>query len=485
MRLRWFDLCRFAIPALIIFNCLFFIPGSASAGSTHVPVGSWIYGAFDRLEAEGIVSGPASKPVTRARAARLTDEALERCGKNDCSPVIARLVKKLEKEFDRETAGNSVYGRYFYSDGSPHALNINNNGDEIREGSNLRAGLKFSARPWSPLSLYINPEARYPQGSDDADLEIVEAYAAVEAFNIEVSAGREAMWWGPGQHGALLITDNAKPLDMIRVSNTEPWDIPFVGQTGLTLFASRLEADRYIPDPFLAGGRLEFRPHPSVQIGLSRVAMFGGEGRDEDLSTIWDVITARNENTDDEPGNQIASFDLKLVLPFRFQPVTVYAEIGGEDEAGFMPSKNAYLAGVYLPRVHRLDWLELRAEWANNYVKETPLAWYRHHIYKSGYTYEGRIIGHHMGSPSENIYLEALMRIGMGELRVWYDHETSMMHQAVKPEVRSFAAVLDMPFERMDVTFGVAVDLFGNIDGIAGNDDDVHSVWAGLEYFLN
>ena len=44
-------------------------------------------------------------------------------------------------------------------------------------------------------------------------------YASVEALGIELTAGRESLWWGPGHHGALLASNNAEPISMLRLTN--------------------------------------------------------------------------------------------------------------------------------------------------------------------------------------------------------------------------------------------------------------------------
>ncbi|WP_228745664.1 capsule assembly Wzi family protein, partial [Klebsiella pneumoniae] len=48
-----------------------------------------------------------------------------------------------------------------------------------------------------------------------------------------------------------------------------------------------------------------------------------------------------------EPGNQLAGFDFKFKLePTLGWPVSLYGQMIGEDEAGFLPSANTFLGGV-------------------------------------------------------------------------------------------------------------------------------------------
>ena len=99
-------------------------------------------------------------------------------------------------------------------------------------------------------------------------------------------------------------------------------------------------------------------------------------------------------------GDQRAGFDMTLTLPFESQPLQIYFEADGEDEAGKLPSKWAYLTGLYLSRVLDFERIGFRAEYSNNHISGYPNVWYNHHIYQTGYRYEGRIIGHHCSRDS-------------------------------------------------------------------------------------
>jgi len=50
-----------------------------------------------------------------------------------------------------------------------------------------------------------------------------------EAFNLELEVGRDSLWWGPGYNGALLMTNNARPFDLVKLSNAYPYRIPWIG----------------------------------------------------------------------------------------------------------------------------------------------------------------------------------------------------------------------------------------------------------------
>jgi hypothetical protein len=475
----------------LIVLFLLLLPNPSGAASTHVPVGSWVYPALEKLEAEGLLRSGilTSRPVSRAEAARLVKEAES----GQPSPGAARVIEKLKAEFAPDEGRSSSYFRPFeearfkflYADGTPLFLNINNKGDIIGNGSNFRAGFSSSAGAGSALAFYLNPEFRYPEGAsrDGAEVVLVEGYGALNLWNIELTAGRQALWWGSGHHGTLLLTDNARPFDLIKLTNprpaTMPWIFKYIGPIKFTGFVTRLEEDRDFANPYLAGLRLELKPHPNATIGVTRTAMFGGAGRHVDARVIWNVITARNENVAGEPGNQLGSYDLKIVLPFKLQKAVIYGEYGGEDEAGGFPSKAAFVTGAYLPGLLGFERLDLRVEHGWTYIGNCPAIWYVHNTYTSGYTYDGRIIGHHMGTDAKDLFISAAYESIYGDFEVLFDIEVS--GRGVKSKKRSAAISWTRALSEVsELSLGYYFDRQTNIDGVIGRNSNSHSVMANL-----
>lgn len=465
------------------------------AASTHVPVGSWVYPAIERLEAEGLTGSGIlmSRPISRAEAARLVKEA----EKGVPSPTASRIIERLKREFSQDD-GTSSSGfismkaemhdagiSYIYSDGGPYLLNVNNKGDVLVNGSNFRAGFSGSADFGSHLGFFLNPEIRFPEGAsaDGQEVAFVEGYGSLNLWNIELTAGRQALWWGPGVHGALLLSDNARPFDLIKLTSPQPFALPWIfrhiGLLKLTGFVTMLEEDRDFVNPYLAGLRLDLKPHANVSIGFSRVAIFGGAGRHVDAGVVWDVITAGNENVGGGDGDQLGSVDMKVVLPFSFQKVVLYGELGGEDEAGGLPARVAYIAGAFFPGALGIERLDLRVEYGQTYIGKYPGLWYGHNIYTSGYTYDSQIIGHHMGTDAKDLFLSAVYESTYGDFGAIFDIESS--GRGVKSKNRSVSVSWSRELrEDAEFSLGYSFDRRTNIDGTIGKDSDSQSFMAGL-----
>jgi hypothetical protein len=123
-----------------------------------------------------------------------------------------------------------------------------------------------------------------------------------------------------------------------------------------------------------------------------------------------------NDNEQDpsqQPGDQLAGYDLRFSSPWRRVPFALYGQMIGEDEAGYLPSKFLGLfglehwgtvgAGSY--RVH----IEY-ADTACDFSRQRPQfdCGYESSIYTAGYRFRGRSIGHSIDSDSRMTSLGAL-----------------------------------------------------------------------------
>lgn len=289
----------------------------------------------------------------------------------------------------------------------------NAQGIPVPKDGGVRAGGFFRAAPfnWAALQGRGDFLADFDGGTigriEETSLRLGWPQATLEA-------GRFSVWWGPGRHGSLLFTTNAEPLIGIRLRNPRPiplgWWFRFLGLFQYDFFISRLnDDDRPVADPLLSGMRLAVKPASWLEIGASRAFHFGGEGRSEDLSTFLDIFRGKSESPGSTPeGNSLASFDAKVRLPFRRQPVTLYAEMGGEDQSGSgFPSRWALVAGLFLPSIGRVKEADFRVEYADNraFNPGNPDAWYRHSQYP--HRYRGQVLGHHMATDARDLFLEA------------------------------------------------------------------------------
>jgi hypothetical protein len=276
-------------------------------------------------------------------------------------------------------------------------------------------------------------------------VEVLYGYAVLSIGNLEVQAGRDSMWWGSGYNGALIMTNNAKPFDMLKITSERPFRLPwafgYLGALRPTWFLTTLEEDRDFPNARLMGMRLDFKATERFQIGASRVFMFGGDGRKSLSAGDWLKLFIASDDAEhsESPtnGNQIVSIDASYVYHntnerMPFSGIKLYTEWGAEDSSGDTKTPTGR-ANIYGALIHEPLWLknaDIRVEWANTARnKRYAEAWYTHSIYTTGYTYEGNIIGHSMGTDSQDLFVRAEYRTESGAVfGMEADHEASGIH---------------------------------------------------------
>ncbi|MBE0599071.1 MAG: capsule assembly Wzi family protein [Desulfuromonadales bacterium] len=505
---------------LLFFLLLPLGQAAAAPVSASIPLDSWIYPAIDKLAGLGLIDSAlqGSRPFSRHEAARLTREALDQAEVTAPAPVALEILRRLEGELQtslREVAGSSAPGYiqplreirldYLHQEGVPSviasrppggtldlidarqfALDPNNFGLDYDEGHNGRVILETEARlgsfllfNWRPL-LLVGEEG-------DTSLRTLHGTATLGLGRWQVSAGRESLWWGQGRRGSLILTSNAAPLEMLRITNPTPVLLPWIfrplGPFRLDLFWSRLESDRLIPEPYLAGLRMNIKPRPWLELGASRTVMFGGEGRpDVGFSDFFTILGGKNLEGGEDTSNQLAALDARLKIP-PLAGAELYGEWGGEDEAGGFISHKSWIAGLYLPQLEPTGRLALRLEYADlTHESGVAPAWYRHGIYRSGYTYKGKVLGHHIGGAARNLYTELEARLsGSWTVRGSFDYQERGTDQLVEETHRQPAVEVEWEVRPgLTISAAYALDRVKNFGFTAGDSRDFHLLRAGV-----
>lgn len=270
-RFRWFVvlvLMTLAVSALAQDH-----PHYAGGGSTYVPLDTWVYPAFDRLQAWGLVptAFAGQRPWTRTECARLLVEAEPAAAdlENDSArELYAALRKEFAKEIDNINGSSSgdvevdrIYARTMGVAGTPLQDDFhfgqtlpNDFGRPTRSGANMIGGAELRAS-WKWFAAYVSGEYRYAgslpayplsvrqelakedynplQNGDTArairDFQALDSYLSLNVKNFQFSFGKQSLWWGPSQSAPYLISDNAVPITMFRYDQIMPTKFPSIG----------------------------------------------------------------------------------------------------------------------------------------------------------------------------------------------------------------------------------------------------------------
>ncbi|WP_180134898.1 capsule assembly Wzi family protein [Acinetobacter sp. YH12070] len=280
--------------------------------------------------------------------------------------------------------------------------------------SQYQAALELNAggKQWD-ARLRVNAE-KDPIIDHGQDVNLEGSYIAGKLWNQWLIAGQIPTYWGPGHEGSLIRGDASRPVYGFTMQRAEQqafetkW-LSWIGPWQYQAFAGQLDDYSAIPDAKLLGLRLTSQPLPYLELGASRILQWGGEGRSESFDSLWNAIKG-NDNFYDgdlDKSNQIAGFDARLNLNhWSGVPISLYGQYVGEDEAGLLPSKKMYLAGVdYSSQLNNLP-LQVYAEWADTRTNgDVQGISYNHYIYQDGYYQHGFPLGHAMGGDGQMLSL--------------------------------------------------------------------------------
>ncbi len=382
--------------------------------------------------------------------------ALNQADDTECVPVGTPLktlmddvITVMEKE-DKEQFAGAYRLRMQFSD---HSFDQDNSfGESMDKGLSTTLDIRmYGSLPYG-LSYEFVPQLRVSQIGDEnhSTGDIFIGYIKWTHKNIEIEGGRDTLWWGPGYHGNTTLTNNIKPLDLIKISNVYPFLLPWVlkhlGGTNLMVFGSRLSSQtiKYTDEgtdrikkkpPYFLGIRGELHPTSYFHFGVSLTSQFIGRKNSLKWSD-WKAILLpswegnEGEGTEGPVVNRRYSYDF-MIQTKRIPHILnseLYWEYGGEVgiisgalEIPFpKPQYINEVIGVYLDFGGTDLRLEVSAPFKNP-IEETI---YSHYQFTEGYRHEGRIIGHHIGPAARDFFLRStLLTKSRAIVGIDIDHE--------------------------------------------------------------
>jgi len=393
-------------------------PGNLA--STYVPLDSWVYPAFEQLIGRGYIDTAVLglRPWTRISCARLMVEMHEKVEEHgDLPPQVAQLQKYLDAEFAEElealegTAVESIqldtlYTRTLDIAGKP--LNdsyhfgqtlINDEGRPYQQGVNNSTG--FSARAQDGrFAFYVSGEYQHSPSAPaysllersviaEVDLNpiqpatpfatidrfrLLDTYVAMKYAGLDFSVGKQSLWWGSGEGGALLMSNNATPLWMLQIKRSAPLYIPGVskvlGPIETDNFFGSLAQHQFPPGPYMFGQKFSCKPLRDLSLSISRTVIFAGQGHVPlTFGSFWNSFTSFTNVPNsvkfsrNDPGARHAQFDLTWRLPKLQRWLTFYTDSIVHDDVNALPNARAGInPGIYLAHVPRLPKLDFRVE---------------------------------------------------------------------------------------------------------------------------
>jgi hypothetical protein len=357
----------------------------------------------------------------------------------DCPGVDAELGPERSLDGWRPTWAVRPWARIAGGDAVPDNLR----GDEepgLLSGAVGAAGALYTG----PVTVLVEPEATLGVLPDaEANLRFATLWGGVAWRGVSMGFGQRDRWLGPGRHGALLLSDNARPAWLgtgvleghLPGTGKAAW-LDRLGRFRVEAGAGWLAAPRDdVQRPGLLLMDLRWLPVPWIEVGATRLALFGGV--DRPAVNLGQLLVPTEPHVYDDPDqtladqNELAALDFRVTLPLGawtglpVDYVEGYWQYGGEDviarKLGPIPYPSLAGVGNLYGGAVKVGPIVVNAEYTR--LLDDYFRWYvAHRVYHDGFTQDDRVMGHFGGTDSETMY-GAVAWEGEGPLRVrgWAD----------------------------------------------------------------
>lgn len=332
--------------------------------------------------------------------------------------ISARRLKHYSILLQRKASRSSVT-LYGGTDRSRFASFDGQQGEKWRINTTTETRFKRLAAKIS-VNYETNGETNFDQ-----------SYIAYQFGDFNLRLGSIDQWWGPAHSNSLVLSNNARPIPTLALSKSSatasesPW-LSFLGPWYATAQVGQLEDSRSVPDAKIWATRFTSQPITGLEIGLSWVAIWGGENQPDRFSDFFKVLTFRERCSDGsdscEPeletriGSHLGGLDFKYTFSAFDRPVSLYSQFIDEGESSEFNASNtastfgvsSYLAGA---KVY-LEYSDTNVA-CSEAVNDITSCFYESGTYSSGYRYYRRQL-------TESIDAEAQMW-SIGYLRHFSD----------------------------------------------------------------
>jgi hypothetical protein len=442
----------------LVLAMLFAAAPLYALSSANLPLDSPIYLYLEKLAGFGLITSDIKglKPYSKAEAARLLLEAESSLKSNatDAPAFVLELISRIRELVPREVSlreqpgtrpqfidynpVSSLRMRYVYLDGAPRDYNRDSLdpahqsafgfiGGDLRP---LHPNIVHTAGTEGTPLLENNNGVIHPKGSsgelrwaaegyisdkvtgllepsifasqDDAALRLNRGYLKLGGGGLELEAGRDENWFGPGYRGTTTLTNNARNFDLLKLSSPEPLDVAWlkhwVGDVKYSLIVSRFDktgSGDTLRQPYFIGFKLAIKPKEWFEYGFNFVRQEGGPGFKTSAKLMDEIFGGGETNHN----NTIAGLDLRFRVP-QLRNTEFYVEYSGEDNAGGVwPIVESYVAGIFIPCATSSCRDDFRFEYFSGSVML-----YGDVKFPVGYVYHDMTPGHSQGTNAQEFF---------------------------------------------------------------------------------
>ena len=281
----------------------------------------------------------------------------------------------------------------------------------------------------------------YASKQDGTEEFIVDgSYVSGFIGNWVLTLGKQDRWWGSMWDTSYAMTNNAQPIPALSLSrkSAEPVSIPFTDLQvpwTVTTYMGVMDDERTVKDTLLWGFRLNFKPLPNLEIGVNRLAQWGGTSErfgnhPTQLCNFFDILIGKTngETSGDSTcgdgsytlANQQAGFDWRYSFSLANTPISFYGNYLGEDgdnnnTFGFVTKAqkqfgfDAYLNPFDIPTLAYIEYGDSLGDCgARDGIGD---CFYDHSTYATGMRYKKRTLGNLYDNDAETLVIGAISQL--------------------------------------------------------------------------
>jgi membrane-associated phospholipid phosphatase len=490
----------------------------------------WTYDALRKLVISGLADRVVlnTKPMSRREMAIIVADMVRRIQANhvpgfetrtDLQDTLLDLMKELSPELQAlGVTGPGISSEiprwiefkpieYFQLRGafsSNAATNIENSlGERLDKGINGRVTGSSWLEMGGFLAAYVQPEGELSQDTIRGRLR--EGYGKLRGGPVELIVGKESLWWGPGYHGSMMISNNALPLPMVRIRTANQIQLPWVfrdlfGPMKLEGYLATLEdGGPTFRDSKVIGTRVNLTPVPWLEIGLDRSIVFDGSNREPSLPwyRYGEVLFHGNqEGTQNDAAAGDNRFQLDLDFRFanvqKYLPFTrdaeFYVDFGWDDTccgSPIIPIYPGYTIGAFFPNLFDSPNTDFRFEFTHAGGIQ-----FVHSTWGPDWTRYGQVMSTFVGPNGEDIFFRLSQRfdekvqVGLeGDFALIGARNTSFDESI--PMMRKSYVGVDVTYQHspaLALNLGARLEWFKNRDHVIGQNGINQVYTAAVTY---
>jgi len=287
------------------------------------------------------------------------------------------------------------------------------------------------------------------------------SYVAARFLGQALYVGQLAHYWGPGVDGSLNWGNAGTAIPGVglqRAKQIAPeikW-LSWIGPWGYDFFLGQLQHDTAVPKARVINMRVFVQPISGLELGASRFIEWGGDGRDNGWGALWNALRGNSNNPGNDPSNELSGVDLRYTFGLWGNPLTLYSQLTGEDEAGGLPSHYLAQAGVQYKHSVGATRMQWYAEASDTTAKRIfglseglSGTAYRHSTYTNGLYHDGLPIAHPIGGSGR--LLSAGVSVVPDDFRYFSRYSLKLMHA----EVNAKSQDINQAFPKSSKWYGV------------------------------